>query len=276
MSTQSLSPPPEGTIERWAWDYVCSTDLAFKLTPPEVPTRWAEAPLEWRLSTPGRPVQLVPREVRTKTPTPNALKDVKKRAQLLHTFLHHELQAAELMGWALLAFPDAPPAMRRGLLNICRDEVRHLGLYRDHLLTLGYPFGTWPINDWFWKRVPTQDCTPLHFVARLGVAFEGANLDHGVRFTTAFEVAGDARAAAIQAQIVEEEVPHAAFALHWFGVLSGAREVDFDAWRSCLPAPLSPVMARGLPLNVEARRRAGYSEAFLTALAAWAHDRNRP
>jgi uncharacterized ferritin-like protein (DUF455 family) len=137
-----------------------------------------------------------------------------------------------------------------------------------HLDHLGQPFGTHPVNDWFWARVPAA--TPDLFVARLGIAFEGANLDHGARFTDAFEAAGDLRAAAIQARIVDEEVPHAAFALRWFQTFTGG--VDFDAWRACLPAPLTPMMARGLPLNLEARRRAGYPEAFLASLAAWGRD----
>ncbi len=223
------------------------------------------------LAAPGRPPELKAREGKKKTPRPGALKDPAKRAQLLHTFLHHELQAAELLAWALLAFPEGPVPFRRGLLGICRDEVVHLGLYRDHLDRLGFPFGTHPINDWFWSRVPKEATTPAHFVARLGVGFEGGNLDHGARFTEYFLAAGDPEAAAIQARIIEEEIPHAAFGLHWFQVFTGT--LDFDTWRTYLPVPLSPMMTRGLPLNLEARRRAGYPEPFLDALAAWVPDR---
>jgi uncharacterized ferritin-like protein (DUF455 family) len=258
--------PPEGTVERWAWDFVHDTVLASKLDPPTPPTGWATTPMRWLIEHPGRPPALVQREGRKKALKDGALREVGKRAELLHTFLHHELQAAELMAWALLAFPETPAAFRRGLLRLCLDEVRHLQLYRDHLDTLGCPYGTHPINDWFWKRVPIQ-ATAVDFVARLGIGFEGGNLDHGARFTLAFAAAGDARAAAIQAQIVEEEVAHTAFALHWFRAFTG--DVDFERWRGHLPAPLTPVMARGLPLNLEARRRAGYPEPFLEALAAW-------
>jgi uncharacterized ferritin-like protein (DUF455 family) len=273
-SAAPLSPPPPGTVERWAWDYVTSTELQVKLSPPPPPADWAPEPQRWSLAAPGRPPELQPRLERKKTPKPGSLGDVKKRAELLHTFLHHELQAAELMAWALLAFPQTPPAFRKGLLSLCRDEVRHLGLYRAHLDTLGFPFGTWPINDWFWSRVPQEATTPQHFVARLGIGFEGGNLDHGARFTAAFTAAGDPVAAAIQAQILEEEVPHAAFGLHWFQVFTGT--LDFDTWRTYLPRPLSPMMTRGLPLNLEARRRAGYPEPFLDALAAWVPDRGEP
>lgn len=263
MSSQA---PEQGTLERWAWDYVLTTSLATKLAPEPAGARPAAAPPRAIvLSAPGRPPELRPREEKRKTPKPAALRDPAKRAEVLHTFLHHELQAAELMAWALLAYPDAPQGFRRGLLSIFGDEVRHLNLYREHLETLGCPYGTHPVNDWFWKRVPGP--TPAHFVARMGIGFEGGNLDHGARFTQAFADAGDARAAEIQALIVREEEAHAAFALHWFRELTGG--LGFDQWRAYLPEPISPLMTRGLPINFEARRRAGYPEDFLAALAAW-------
>jgi len=263
----SQASPPEGTVERWAWDFVRCTALAQKLAPPEPPSSWDPAPRRWPIDAPGRPPELAQREGKRKTPRAGALRDPARRAELLHTFLHHELQAAELMAWAILAFPETPEAFRRGLLGICRDELRHLALYREHLQRLGHPFGSFPINDWFWSHVPAAARTPAHFVAGLGIGFEGGNLDHGARFTAQLEAAGDAEAARIQARIVEEEIAHAAFALHWFRAFTG--DVDFDAWRAHLPAPLSPRMTKGTPLNLEARRRAGYPERFLDALAAW-------
>lgn len=262
MSSPAL--PPEGTVERWAYDFITSTRLADKLTPPDSPTRWAHPSEPLVVMAPGRPPELVPRVKKQKTP--NVVLP-ERRAQVLHTFLHHELQAAELMAWAILAFPSTPPSFRRGLLGICRDEIRHLQLYQAHLQTLGYPFGSFTINDWFWRRVPLGETTPEHFVARMGIAFEGANLDHGARYAAAFEAAGDERAAQIQSQIVEEEVAHTAFALHWFAVFTGG--AGFDAWRRCLPSPISPIMARHLPMNVTARLKAGYTPEFLEALSAW-------
>lgn len=258
-----MTPPAEGTLERWAWDYVTTEVLTEKLFPPPAPVGVSANPQPLVLERPGRPPALKPRTKKRKTPSPASLVHVEKRAEVLHTFLHHELQAAELMAWALLAFPDAPQAFRKGLLGIFHDEIRHLNLYREHLETLGVPYGTHPVNDWFWARVPGP--TPTHFVARMGVGFEGGNLDHGARFTQYFLDAGDARAAEIQALIVKEEEAHAGFALHWFREFTGT--LSFDAWREYLPAPLSPLMTRGLPLNLEARRRAGYPEAFLEALA---------
>jgi uncharacterized ferritin-like protein (DUF455 family) len=266
VSSETL-PPPEGTIERWAWDYLVTTDLEHKLAPPPPPATWLEPARRWLVSRPGRPPQLQARTERKKATKPGAMKDPAKRAEVLHTFLHHELQAAELFCWALLAFPETPLSFRKGLLGICRDELRHIGLYRARIEALGVPFGSVPIKDFFWDRVPGESMTPTHFVARLGVGFEGGNLDHGARFTEYFRAAGDDQAADIQAQITKEEEPHVAFAIHWFKVFTGGFE--FDQWRAFLPVPITPSMTRGAPVNVEARRRAGFSDTFLDALATW-------
>lgn len=263
----SLTLPTEGTVERWAWDFVSSTSLETKLSPLAPPSKWMSPSSRWLITTPGRPPELQLRTGRKKATRAGALEDPTRRAEVLHTFLHHELQAAELMCWALLAFPETPEPFRRGLLGICRDELRHMAMYREHLVSLGHPFGSFPVKDWFWEKVPGESVTPTHFVARMGVGFEGANLDHGARFTTIFADSGDAGAAAIQAQITEEEIAHAAFALHWLREFAG--EVPFDQWRTLLPEPITPVMTRGVPLNRAARQRAGYPEAFLRALEAW-------
>lgn len=261
LGARSRASEGVSTVEAWAREFVLSTSLETKLRPALPPTEFSG--VGERLVAPGRPPELVPREKRRKTP--KELSDPSRRAEVIHTFLHHELQAAELMAWAILAFPDTPLGFRRGLLGICRDELRHLGLYAEHLVTLGHPFGSFPINDWFWKRVPGPDVTPAQFVARLGIAFEGGNLDHGVRFTQKFAEAGDARAAEIQALITREEEAHAAFALHWFKEFTGG--LDFETWRKCLPEPLSPMMARGEVLSLEARKRAGFPDDFLERLA---------
>ncbi len=261
-----IAPPPD-TIERWAWDYVVATDLAHKLAPPPCPSRVAEddAPVR-RIERPGRPPELVANDRRFKTPRPGALKVPERRAELLHTFLHHELQAAELMCWAILAFPEAPRAFKVGLAAIARDEVRHMALYREAIESYGQRVGAFPVNDWFWERVP-RATSAASFVATLGIGFEGANLDHALRFAEHFRNVGDERGAAIQEQVHAEEIPHVRFAMHWFVVFTGRD--DFAGWAASLPAPLSPLLMRGSPIRREPRLRAGLSATFLDELERW-------
>lgn len=259
--------PPEGKAERWAWDYIVSNDLVHKLGPPAVPAAWEETPRARRLDAPGRPPELRAAARRPKTPrTAAALASPRRRAELLHVFFHHELQAAELMCRAALLFADREPAFRRGLLKIAEDEIRHMRLYAAHMRALGFEVGSFPVRDWFWERVPAAD-DAIAFVAMLGIGFEGANLDHTQRFAALFREAGDEAGARLQEQVGEEEVPHVRFAAHWLTRWTGA--LDFDAWCARLPAPISPIVMRGQPLDRERRRRAGLEDAFVDRLARW-------
>lgn len=254
------------TRAAWARAYVESEAMEYKLAPAPLPERdGACAPL--RLHAPGRPSLLRVTWDKYKAPrSAAALRDVKKRAGLLHTFLHHELQAAELMCWAVLAFPETPASFRTGLLRICLDEVRHMQLYAGHLAELGFAVGAFPVRDWFWERAPAARSAP-QFLALMGLGFEAGNLDHSERYCALFAEAGDPRAAALQELVGREERAHVAFAAHWFRKLTG--ELDFARWCAELPAPLSPMVMRGKPLARAARREAGLDDAFLDALEAW-------
>lgn len=266
MLDTTLTPPSAGTVERWAFDYILTRELDEKLAPPPMPDAWETAPAARRLARPGRAstLRVVPKSA--KTPGPEALRKPALRAQLIHTFLHHELQAAELMAWALLAFADAPSAFRRGLARILLDEVRHMKLYAEHLASLGHRYGEFPVRDWFWERIPTAP-TAMHFVAVMGIGFEGGNLDHTARFAALFRSFGDELGVQVQERICAEEVSHVQFALHWFSRWAGC--ADFSTWTRHLPPPLSPLLMRGKTLNVADRLRSGLSPEFLDELERW-------
>jgi uncharacterized ferritin-like protein (DUF455 family) len=259
--------PCVGSLEHWALSYIASTSLAHKLAPPALPAQFAGLTAGLRVERPGRPPELRTTWDKYKSPkSSEALRDPRKRAHLLHTFLHHELQAAELMCWALLAFPDTPEPFRRGLLGICQDEIRHMRLYEQHIQALGFHVGSFAVRDWFWERAP-QASTALEFVAIMGLGFEAGNLDHTARFARMFREAGDEAGALLQELVGEEEVSHVAFGAHWFRALSGG--LSFAQWKATLPRPLSPMVMRGKPLARDARNRAGMDDTFLDELEAW-------
>jgi uncharacterized ferritin-like protein (DUF455 family) len=266
---RAAAAPRKGTVESWCFELITSTCLATKLTPHEPPpladpASWEPSPGVRRLARPGRPPELVVTSRAARTPRAAALESRAARARLVHTFLHHELQAAELFAWAVLAFPEAPRRFRAGLVRLCRAELAHLALYARHLETLGARVGDVSVRDWFWERVPNvRDAAG--FVALLGLGLEAANLDHSARFAAAFEAAGDAEGAALLRRVERDEVRHVAFAARWFARLTGA-PLDYARWRAALPAPLSPALFQGRPLNRAARARAGLDDAFLAAL----------
>lgn len=257
------SRPGGGSFERSAYDYVVTADLEEKLVAPDHQARFDDPGRAWLLDRPGRPPELEPA---AKGPRIRSIRSPEKRAHLIHTFWHHELQAAELMCWAALRFVDTPEAFRRGLVAICADEVRHMNMYRDYLRALGYDVGDFPVRDWFWDRIPSCP-TPAHFVATMGIGFEGGNLDHTRRFAAKFREIGDEPGAALQEKVGREEVAHVRFALKWFRHFTG--QEDFAHWMEHLPDPLSPSVMKGRSLDAEARSRAGLSEDFIGELAAW-------
>lgn len=254
------------SLQAWARDYVLSDALTHKLQPPRVPELVLSDAQPLRIERPGRPPELKPAEGKAKAPRGGALQNPKKRAMLLHTFFHHELQAAELMCWAVLAFPETPASFKRGLINICHDEIRHMRLYAEHIARLGFAVGDFPVRDWFWARVPNST-TASAYLAVMGLGFEAGNLDHTKRFAEQFRAHGDEQGAALQEFVAHEEIAHVAFAAHWFKQFN--QGLSFEQWCDALPEPLSPMVMRGDPIDRSARAQAGMDQPFLDALEQW-------
>lgn len=261
-----------GTAAEWCRAYVEASDVAEKLRPaPRPPEDDSDAGVPLRLLGPGRACVLRVLDRAEKIPKPGALVEASAVAKLLHVFLHHEIQAAELCAWAYLAFPSAPAEFRSGLLGILDDEVRHAALYASRIGELGASYGDFPVRDWFWTRT-LGATTPLQYVALMGLGFEGGNLEHAARFETLLREAGDERSAGMVGQVGREEVSHVRFAARWFSEWTQgdpSASPDFDRWRAELPPPLTPEVLRGKPLDRERRRRAGLSESFLDRLDAF-------
>jgi len=258
-----MKEPEAGTMERWAWDYILCTTLDEKLAPKAAPARSEADARVRRVAAPGRPPEL--RVVR-KAEKSRGMSAPSGRARALHTFLHHELQAAELMAWAVLAFPETPIAFRAGLIRIAHDEIRHMRLYQHELARLGHVYGDFGVRDWFWERIP-ESVDPAAFVAVMGLGVESANLEHTARYAALFRAAGDEEGARVQEIIGREEIAHVRFGVHWFEFFRS--RLSFERWRETLPPPLTPLLMRGKPLHREARRRAGQSDLFLDELEAW-------
>jgi uncharacterized ferritin-like protein (DUF455 family) len=263
------------TLREYAEALVSAETLAGKLVAPPADLADDDRGPATVLTVPGRPVELRFSSERTPMPRTTQLGSEKKRAVCLHRFANHELQAVEIMAWALLAFPDAASQFRRGLLATLAEEQLHLGLYCRRLGALGLPFGALPVNDYFWRKVKDLG-TPLHYLAAMGLTFEAANLDHTVAYRDAFVQAGDEESARILDRIHEDEIGHVRFAVAWTNKLKRADQSDLDCYLEHVPYPLGLNRAKGPNFRLEARVQAGFSPGFLEAIERAPHAHLQP
>ena len=248
---------------------VASPTLADKLVPPPPldDARLNERDSPLRIPAPGRPanLEIVPGR-QARVPPIAGMRDPNQRARILHALANHELQAIELFAWAYLAFPDTPVAFRRGLLAILADEQRHLGLYQNRLAAHGVAFGDHPVTGHFWNKLPALT-GPCEFVCAMSLTFENANLDFASEYADAARAAGDLATAEVLAQVHHDEIGHVHFGWVWLRRLAGDRD-PWQAYLAHVQPPLGPARARGARFDREARRRAGFDEAFIDQLAA--------
>ncbi len=243
-----------------------SQSLAEKLAPPpaELGDREPGPPL--RLARPGRPPELEIVPVwETRVPGPSGMADAAQRPRLLHALANHELQAAELFAWALLAFPGAPAAYRRGLVRILRDEQRHTKMYAARLAAHGVELGDHPVSGYFWSKVEHLD-SPEPFVCAMSLTFENANLDHTVDLASLARKGGDPRTAAVIERVHRDEVEHVRFGWKWLRLLKEEGQTEWEAYRENLTWPLRPAKAKGRRFHSRGREAAGLDDDFIRRL----------
>ncbi|MEZ0227506.1 MAG: DUF455 family protein [Planctomycetota bacterium] len=253
------------TVRELAESIVLAETLEGKLAPPPAGVKDHARGRGTTLTGPGRSPELRFTTERTPMPKPTQLGRADKRAVCLHRFANHELQAIEIMAWALLAFPEAPAGFRAGLLATLGEEQAHLALYCERLRVLGLPFGSLPVNDYFWGKVKDLE-SPLHYLAAMGLTFEAANLDHTVAYRDAFTRAGDAESAAILARIHEDELGHVRFAVAWTNRMKDPAQSDLETYLAHVRFPLGLNRAKGPDLRLETRVAAGFSKEFIEAI----------
>ncbi|MFP5284393.1 MAG: DUF455 family protein [Thermoanaerobaculia bacterium] len=241
-------------------------DLDLKLAPPPAELTDDDPGPAFRAAGPGRPAPLrIAPGGTVDAPSVEGLHDPAQRPRILHALANHELQAAELFAWALLAFPDAPKEFRRGLLKVLQDEQRHTRMYIARLEESGARFGDFPVSGYFWKKVDALT-SPLRFLCAMSLTFENANLDYTVDSAEAARRAGDAKTAAVIDRVHLDEIEHVRFGWTWLQVFKEDDESAWDAFRSNLTWPLRPLRARGTTFHRKGREAAGLDPEFIRNL----------
>jgi uncharacterized ferritin-like protein (DUF455 family) len=254
-------------LRAFAEQLLLKDHIAEKLKPPGEPLT-DEAPGDpFRPVEPARPenLQFAARRTAPAMPASPAMSDPQKRAVAHHIMANHELQAVEVMAFVLLAFPEAPPAFRMGLVEIIQDEQRHTRMHAERASMLGIEFGDLPVNCYIWKKAQEYHSV-LDYLSGLPLTFEARNLDHTIEFEQAFLEAGDKRSAALMRRIHEDEIEHVRFGIEWLRKLKPDANDEWTTWTDHLHWPMRPEKSIGNNFQHDARLAAGLTPEFIEQL----------
>jgi uncharacterized ferritin-like protein (DUF455 family) len=239
----------------------------------QTPFQWDEWKSFELPMSPGRTGRLSFSDNQMKFPKTSRLNEADKKAMALHSFANHELLAIEMMAAALLIYPhqtEEQIRFKKGILTALKDEQKHLQLYIGRINELGYEFGDFSLNDFFWRQMEKLK-TPENYLSVMALTFEAANLDFAQHYAGIFRSFGDEKTAAIMDEVLADEITHVAFGAHW---MKRWRE-DKSLWQyylCSLPFPLTPARSKGMGFDLDLHNKAINDDAFIQELSLYDDD----
>jgi uncharacterized ferritin-like protein (DUF455 family) len=209
---------------------------------------------------PARPELVPPRLVgRRSMATPEG------RAMLVHALAHIEFNAINLALDAVWRFPGMPDAYYTDWLRVAGEESLHFSLLAAHLERVGHVYGDFPGHDSLWEMVGKTSGDVVARMALVPRTLEARGLDAIPPLRAKLAQAGDAEAAAILDIILRDEVGHVEIGNRWYLWLCERDGLEPVAAYDDLARRYAAPAVKG-PFNLEARRRAGFSESELARL----------
>lgn len=212
---------------------------------------------------PGRPNK--PELVSPIAVKKRSMRSEEGRAALIHALTHIEFNAINLALDAIWRFSNMPAQYYADWLQVAAEEAYHFSLLNDHLKTLGYEYGSFAGHDALWEMVEKTKEDVLARMALVPRTMEARGLDACPAVRNKLAQAGDMKAAEIIDIILRDEIGHVAIGNTWFNWLCAQRKLDPIATFESLCERYKAPKLRG-PFNIEARRKAGFSEEELNLL----------
>ncbi|MET0363681.1 MAG: ferritin-like domain-containing protein [Sphingobium sp.] len=226
-------------------------EMAFNVAMPDFPDR------------PDRPQLLPPNRM----PRRGKAGSEAGRIALLHAIAHIEFSAIDLAFDLIGRFGEGlPAAFIDDWMTVGAEEAMHFALLDRRLRQMGSHYGALPAHEGLWEAAYE---TRHDLAARLAIVplvLEARGLDVTPQMIERLQGAGDRRSAAILARIASDEVGHVAAGIRWFEKIAIQR--NFDA-----PLTFQTLVRRHFrgavkpPFNDSARRQAGLTQEYYTALA---------
>ncbi len=187
------------------------------------------------------------------------------QAAMIHALAHIEFNALNLALDAIWRFPHLPDDYYQQWLSVAADEAKHFMLLNDHLVNLGYVYGSFTAHHGLWEMA---ELTKHHVIERMALVprtMEARGLDASPAVRNKLKSVGDLVGASIVSLILEEEVDHVRIGNDWYHWLCNRDKVDATALFIELCKRYRAPAAKK-PLNREARLLAGFTEEELNWL----------
>jgi uncharacterized ferritin-like protein (DUF455 family) len=189
-------------------------------------------------------------------------------AALLHAVTHIEFNAINLALDAVWRFAGMPRAYYLDWLQVAAEEAEHFSLLRGHLQTLGCDYGDFAAHTGLWDMTKKTEGDVLARMALVPRTLEARGLDATPPMQAKLRKVGTPqalRAVSILDIILRDEIGHVAIGNHWYRALCAQRGLEPVATYALLAAQYGAPRLKG-PLNLRARRQAGFSDAELDAM----------
>jgi uncharacterized ferritin-like protein (DUF455 family) len=209
---------------------------------------------------PGRPAK--PELVPPRLVGRRSMVTVEGRAMLIHALAHIEFNAVNLALDAMWRFSGMPTAYYTDWLRVAKEEAMHFSMLAAHLQVLGYQYGDFAAHDSLWEMAEKTRADIVGRMALVPRTLEARGLDAIPPVRAKLAQAGDLAAAAILDIILRDEVGHVEIGNRWYGYLCAQNELEPHTTYDALAARYEAPVLKG-PFNIDARRRAGFSEAEL-------------
>ncbi len=212
---------------------------------------------------PGRPEK--PELVSPLQVEKRSMRTPEGRAALIHALAHIEFNAINLALDAVWRFAGMPVQYYADWLKVAAEEAYHFELLNGYLRNMGYQYGDFSAHNSLWEMAERTQHDVLARMALVPRTMEARGLDASPPLRNKFMQIGDANAAGILDIILRDEIGHVAIGNHWFNWLCEQRGVAPIATYEALARQYNaPAMRK--PLNMEARRQAGFTDEELALL----------
>ena len=243
-------------LAQWIWAQIAIISIATEITyaePVGVPGCPARPELRSHLDVPKR--------------SPFTAEGL---AALLHAVAHIEFNAINLALDAIWRFAGMPRQYYLDWAKVAAEETHHFSLLRAHLQGMGYEYGDFAAHTGLWDMVEKTKSDVLARMALVPRTLEARGLDATPPMQAKLRKVGTPQAlqaVEILDVILRDEITHVAIGNHWYRYLCAQRGLEPVAHYAVLARQYDAPRIKG-PLNLDARRQAGFDEAELALLAA--------